>query len=102
VTQEAVNHWVNREVGRVTAFGGTGKSVNQVMAEYNAASATASDNTGRFSKFESYLDDGTRAELTINTSNGRISSSAMRDTGIYLTLPNWTSGSYPKIEIHYP
>jgi prepilin-type N-terminal cleavage/methylation domain-containing protein len=32
VVQEAVNHWVNHEVGRVTSAGGTGKSVSQVKA----------------------------------------------------------------------
>lgn len=35
----------------------------------------------------------------LNDSNGRLSSSAMRDVGKYLELPAWGLGSYPKVQL---
>jgi prepilin-type N-terminal cleavage/methylation domain-containing protein len=95
VTQEAVNHYVNREIGRVTTVGGSGKSVSQVMTAYNAASNAQT----RYNLFKNYLDDSTQTSLTVDTSTGRITSQAMRDVGMYLTLPDWASSSYPKVQL---
>lgn len=95
VVQEAVNHWVNYEVGRVTSPGGTGKSVSQVMAAYNAAASTSA----RFGLFQKYLDDATRASLNVDDSAGKITSQSMRDVSKYLMLPNWASNSYPKVQL---
>src|SRR5436190_7630453 len=58
VVQEAVNHWVNHEVGRVGSSG-TGKTVSQVMAAYNAADTASA----RYGLFRNYLDDATRASF---------------------------------------
>jgi prepilin-type N-terminal cleavage/methylation domain-containing protein len=95
VVQEAVNHWVNREVGRVTTSGGTGKTVSQVMGAYNGAANT----TARFGLFQTYLDDATRAHLTVDDGAARITSQSMRDLNMYLTLPDWAASSYPKVQL---
>jgi len=95
VVQEAVNHWVNNEIGRVTTAGGTGKSVSQVMTSYNAATTAQT----RFDLFKNYLDDSTQSSLTVDASAGRITSQAMRDVGMYLTLPSWAAASYPKVQL---
>ncbi len=94
VVQEAVNHWVNREIGRVTVAGGAGASVTQVMNTYNAASTVGA----RYSLFQNYLDDATRENFTADNTTGKLSSQAMRDTSHYLTLPTWATGSYPKVQ----
>src|ERR1041384_7494561 len=62
VVQEAVNHWANYEIGRVTTTGGTGKTVNQVMTSYNAATfvATTAAPKTRWQLFWPYLDDSTQ------------------------------------------
>lgn len=100
VVQEAVNHWVNHEIGRVTTSGGTGKSVTQVMTAYNGASGAQA----KYDLFKGYLDDGTVASLQVDNSTGKVTSQAMRDVGMYLTLENWTPPSgggigYPKVKL---
>ncbi len=95
VMQEAVNHWANREIGRVTTSGGTGKSVAQVMGSYNGAA----DAQARFDLFKTYLDDSTLTSLSVDNGTGRITSQAMRDVGMYLTLPAWAASSYPKVQL---
>ena len=95
VVQEAVNHWVNREIGRVTTSGGTGKTVSQVMTSYNSATTAAA----RYALFQNYLDEATRTNLTVDTANGRLTSQSMRDLGMYLTLPDWAAASYPKVQL---
>ncbi|HEX2747986.1 MAG TPA: type II secretion system protein [Verrucomicrobiales bacterium] len=95
VVQEAVNHWVNREIGRVNSAGATGASVNQVMATYNAASTASA----RYALFQNYLDDATRDNFTVDNTTAKITSQAMRDVNKYLTLPNWAASSYPKVQL---
>ena len=95
VVQEAVNHWVNYEVGHVTSAGATGKSVSQVMTSYNAAVSL----TARFTLFQKYLDEATRASLNVDESTGRITSQSMRDVSRYLMLPDWAAASYPKVQL---
>lgn len=95
VVQEAVNHWVNYEVGRVTTAGGTGKSVSQVMTAYNSTATTSA----RFGLFQKYLDEATRSGLTVDNSAGKITSQSMRDVSKYLMLPNWAGDSYPKVQL---
>jgi type II secretory pathway pseudopilin PulG len=95
VVQEAVNHWVNREIGRVTTSGGSGKTVAQVMAEYNATTNV----TNRYGLFSKYLDDATTLNFSIDDSQARLSTQAMRDVNKYLALPAWGNGSYPKVQL---
>ncbi len=99
VVQEAVNHWANKEIGRVTASGGTGRTVAQVMTEYN----NASDAQTRFDLFKGYLDDAaldaSRGGFQVDNTTGRITTQVMRDVGMYLTLPAWAGNSYPKVQL---
>jgi prepilin-type N-terminal cleavage/methylation domain-containing protein len=101
VLQEALNHYVNKEIGKVTTSGGTPQTVTQVMNTYNAKSAQQ-----RFDTLKLYLDDSLWSgasgseNLQFNTSNGRITTQAMRDTSNYMTLPNWASGSFPKVQLN--
>ena len=95
VVQEAVNHWVNHEIGRVATAGGTGKTVAQVMATYNATATTSA----RYALFSNYLDEATRDNLTVDDSTSRITSQAMRDVSKYLAVPDWAAASYPKIQL---
>ena len=101
VVQEAVNHWVNREVGRVGSTG-TGKTVSQVMDAYNAAVSTSA----RYALFRNYLDEATRASFDqVDDSTGKVSTQSMRDVGKYLLLPDWAppadavSVTYPKVQL---
>jgi len=99
VVQEAVNHWANKEIGKVTSFGSTGRSVSQVMAQYNGAA----DAQARFNLFKNYLDDAAidaaQGGLVVDTATGRITSQVMRDVGMYLLLPDWGGNSYPKVQL---
>ena len=104
VVQEAVNHWVNHEVGRVTSTGGTGKTVAQVRTAYNAATTASA----RYALFKKYLDEATREAtqggLVVDDSTGKISSQSMRDVGKYLLLPDWgpltvDAATYPKVQL---
>jgi hypothetical protein len=98
VMQEALSHYTNKEIGRVTTSGGAPQTVAQVMAAYNAKTAAQ-----RFDTLKQYLDDGMWSgtsgteNLQFNTSNGRITTQAMRDTNHYLTQPDWAAGSFPKV-----
>ena len=100
VVQEAVNHWVNREVGRVGSTG-KGKTVSEVMAAYNLATSTSA----RYGLFLNYLDDATRASFAVDDSTGKLSTQSMRDVGKYLLLPDWdppvdaASVTYPKVQL---
>lgn len=98
VMQEALSHYANREIGKVTTSGGAPQTVSQVMGAYNAKTAAQ-----RFETLKQYLDDamwsgssGTE-NLQQNTSTGRITTQAMRDTGKYVTQPDWGAGSFPKV-----
>lgn len=95
VVQEAVNHWVNHEIGKVTASNKPGASVAQVMAAYNATSTTGA----RYALFQNYLDESTQGSFEVDNGNARITSQAMRDVNKYLTLPNWGPSSYPKVQL---
>jgi prepilin-type N-terminal cleavage/methylation domain-containing protein len=95
VVQEAVNHYASREIGRVASAGTAPQSVAQVMAAYNTA--TGAD---RFALFSNYLDDATRTAFTLDGNTGKLTSQAMRDTGRYLTLPDWAAGSFPKVQFN--
>ncbi len=101
VVQEAVNHWVNHEVGRVGSGAGSGRTVSQVMASYNAATSVSA----RYGLFQNYLDEATRASLALEDSSGKLSTQSMRDVGKYLLLPDWAaptdavSVTYPKVQL---
>jgi prepilin-type N-terminal cleavage/methylation domain-containing protein len=70
-------------------------AVVQEMNAYNTATGAA-----RYALFSNYLDEATRGSLTYDTGTGRLTTQAMRDTGRYLTLPNWAAGSFPKVQFN--
>ena len=41
-----------------------------------------------------------QATVTVNNTSGRLTTDAMLQTGYYLTLPTWSTGSYPKVQIN--
>ena len=94
--QEAVNNWASRQIGRVTTSGGNPMTIEQVRTSYNAPTTA----TARLLLFQGYLDESTRAGITVNNTTGRMTTDAMLQTGYYLTLPAWATGSYPKVQIN--
>jgi prepilin-type N-terminal cleavage/methylation domain-containing protein len=96
VVQQAVNNWAARQIGKVATNGGKPQSIEQIRTVYN----TPSTASGRLLLFQGYLDDGTTVGLSADDTTGFLTTDAMRQTGYYLTLPSWTSGSYPKVQIN--
>ena len=94
--QEAVNNWASRQIGKVSTSGGNPGTIEQVRVAYNAPTTAAA----RLLLFQGYLDEATRASITVNSTTGRLTTDAMLQTGYYLTLPSWSSGSYPKVQIN--
>ena len=100
--QEAVNNWVAREIGRVTTGGGTPVTVENLRVTYNATTTVSS----RFALFSAYLDDASRTIYSADNGTARITTDAMRQTSLYLTLPDWaaeaaTSGSkFPRVQLY--
>ena len=94
--QEAVNNWASRQIGKVATNGGNPTTIEQVRVSYNAPTTA----TARLLLFQGYLDEATRAAITVNNTSGRLTTDAMLQTGYYLTLPTWSTGSYPKVQIN--
>lgn len=99
VFQEAANSWAARQIGKVTTSGQPATTISSVRTTYNAtANATA-----RLDLFDEYLDEATRTQsstsVVVNNTNGRITTDAMRQSGYYLTLPDWDAGSFPKVRL---
>ena len=76
--QEAVNNWAARQIGN-----------------------TPTTASGRLAVFASYLDERTRESISADNLTGRVTSDAMRQTGFWLTLPDWEPavGKYPRVQI---
>ena len=94
--QEAVNNWAARQIGKVASNGGNPTTIEQVRVSYNARTTAAA----RLLLFQGYLDDATRSSISVNNTTGRMTTDAMLQTGYYLTLPTWSTGSYPKVQIN--
>ena len=93
--QEAVNNWASRQIGKVNTIGGNPTTIEQVRVFYNAQTPAST----RFQVFTGYLDVSTFESITVNSTTGRLTTDAMRQTGYYLTLPDWGPTSYPKVQI---
>jgi prepilin-type N-terminal cleavage/methylation domain-containing protein len=104
VIQEALNSYVNRQIGRVSTSGGNPATVEQVRAAYNMppprvtlASVKVSD---RLTLITSYLDASNfGTNLLADDTKGRLTTEAMRQTNTYVTLPDWALGNYPKAQL---
>ncbi len=89
--QSAVNAWVcGRLSGSVT--------VAEVRAIYNSEVGSEA----RLALVSAYLDDLSYRhffEQSSATNEDRVESSATRKLGRYISLPDWGSGSYPKVDL---
>ncbi len=95
VVQESLNTWISREIGKVTTSGQPGATVASVLTAYNAATTV----NARYDLFKAYLDEPSQALFSGDNGTGRLTTQAMRDTNRYLLLPDWTTGSYPKVQL---
>lgn len=94
--QEAVNNWASRQIGKVNTIGGNPTTIEQVRGSYNAPTTASA----RLLLFQGYLDDATRSSISVSNTTGRMTTDAMLQTGYFLTLPTWSVGSYPKVQIN--
>ena len=85
--QSAVNAWVAAEIDYNT-------TVAQARATYNGAT----DSMARLALVANFLDETTYEHLVESTTvNSKVESSALSKTQQYLSLPDWSGGSYPKV-----
>ncbi|MEM8954742.1 MAG: type II secretion system protein [Verrucomicrobiota bacterium] len=96
--QNAVNSWVARQI-----------SGNQTVAEtrviYNVDPGTGNTRTaeGRLDLVASYLDDPTYLHFKDYTKDStKVQTGAMDKLSYHLELPDWQSGSYPKVDLIKP
>jgi prepilin-type N-terminal cleavage/methylation domain-containing protein len=118
VWQGALNNWVNRKLGRVdTAIVSSGAPVT-LEALTNYYNNTLNTSAKRFTMITGKdMDDATAdTEGYLDAMTGQhyidmakkygpadlslIKSDAMVQTGRWLTLPNWVSGSYPTVNLN--
>ncbi|RFC41520.1 MAG: Type II secretory pathway, pseudopilin PulG [Verrucomicrobia bacterium] len=88
--QSAVNAWV---CGRLTG----NLTVEEVRSAYNAVNGSEA----RLTLIRDYLDDVSYGHFVSESTSAqdRVESAATRRLGWYISMPNWTSGSYPKVEL---
>lgn len=88
--QSAVNAWV---CGRLTG----NLTVAEVRAAYNAVLGSEA----RLTLIRDYLDDVSYGHFVSASTSpaNRVESAATRRLGWYISLPDWTSGSYPKVDL---
>lgn len=88
--QSAVNAWV---CGRLTG----NLTVAEVRAAYNAVLGSEA----RLTLIRDYLDDVSYGHFVSESTSpaNRVESAATRRLGWYISLPDWTSGSYPKVDL---
>ena len=97
----AVNAWVNSsgrypdEYSDVTLRGKM-RSQETIRGTYNSYPTSLA----RFNVIATYLDEATSSHIISSTTNsGRLKSEALSTAKQYLTLPDWASGSYPKVDL---
>jgi prepilin-type N-terminal cleavage/methylation domain-containing protein len=88
VLQEALNAWV------AASSSGTSSLTTVTTTYANAATATA-----KLALLQNYLQAGTYAELTNNSTTSRVQSDAMKKSGVWLEFSGWTTASYPMVEM---
>lgn len=88
--QSAVNAWV---CGRLTGS----MTVAEVRSAYNAVAGSEA----RLTLIRNYLDDVSYSHFVSESTSplNRVESAATRKLGWYISLPDWTSGSYPKVDL---
>jgi prepilin-type N-terminal cleavage/methylation domain-containing protein len=100
--QSALTAWVMGNM-RSTGGGNDGQviGVEELRGLYNSQPNTLQRlNLVAPPDIPGYLDDATRDHFWQNSSNNnRIESTALKNSGQYLTLPIWTLGDFPKVMI---
>lgn len=89
--QSAVNAWV------VAQLSSTG-TVSEVRTTYNAADTSEA----KLTLVKDYLDDPSYTHFTDQDAlspSDEVQSAATRKLGWHISLPEWASGSYPKVEL---
>lgn len=98
----AVNAWVagsGRYPDNYSDVSLRGKMISQesLRATYNSYSTSLA----KFNQIASYLDESTANHIISSTTNSdKLKSDALNMTKQYLSLPNWDSGSYPKVTLN--
>lgn len=99
--QNAVNAWVVGN-GRFpdnwadVTLRGKMRSQETMRALYNSYTTPLA----KFNVIASYLDDSTSAHIISTTTNSnKLKSDALNNAKQYLSLPDWASGSYPKVDL---
>ena len=87
--QSAVNGWVTGQLS------GTA-SLSQVRTAYNAPSTSVE----RLALVQDYLDEVSYQHFTeMSEDSEEVLSAALGKLGWHLSLPEWESGSYPKVDL---
>ncbi len=90
--QSAVNAWV---AGQISG----NNSVEVARGAYN----TPTTSKAKLDLIRNYLDDVTYDHFDENTTNdNQLQTSSMENLSYYLQLPDWTAGSYPKVDLIKP
>jgi len=112
VVQNAVSNWVAGQIGSYWDHDGNAatapvmQTVATVRARYKTDPGTGSDRTGlsRLALISQYLDEATYSHLqaySTDPAGNQLKTGAMTKLSPqrYLRLPEWTAGSYPKVEL---
>lgn len=97
VLQSALDDWIanastNQADGSVKYL-----TISEAQTAYNATSG----DQARLNLIKGYLDDGTTSQFhTTNTAQGFLQSGVMEKTSQYVSFTDWSSGSYPKVQIN--
>lgn len=88
VLQTAVSSWIMQST--------TTQPINTVRTAYNAAA----DSKARLALVGSYLDPDVYAHFMAQTTDvTKVQSDAMKRAGKWIELPQWASGSYPRVNL---
>lgn len=99
--QAAVNAWVNSDGNRsdvINATAGTGKlrTIAEIQTDYNNHTGSLA----RLTLVSPYMDPTTATYLIGGSSSSKILSDSLSTAKQYITLPDWTSGSYPQVTLN--
>jgi prepilin-type N-terminal cleavage/methylation domain-containing protein len=88
VLQTAVSSWIMQNT--------TTQPINSVRTAYN----TAADSKARLALVGGYLDPDVYAHFMSQTTDvAKVQSDAMKRAGKWIELPDWSSGSYPRVNL---
>ena len=101
--QEAVNAWVNGSSNRMIASTGTATILkNTTLAEIQTAYNAQTTSLAKMNLVIAYLDSSTASMFTtstISSTPSQVLSPSLISVQKYLSLPNWSNGSYPQVQL---